>query len=118
MADFPQLKTGSVAQYPLRRSIRQVVDWLEFLDGSEQRCAITRPLREWVVRLHLLDEQEVSTVKTFIDQQRGVCGRFQFRDPADGVLYPNCSFDADSCDFELTSQGRASTELRIRENPD
>src|SRR5947209_1275632 len=102
MANFPQLKTGGVAQYPLRRSIRQVVDSVAFLDGSEQRCAITRPLRAWVVRLELLDEQEISTLKTFVDQQQGACGRFQFTDPVDAVIYPNCSFSADSCDFTLT----------------
>ena len=118
MATFPQLKTGGVAQYPLRRSIRQRVDAVAFLDGSEQRCAITRPLRAWVVRLDLLDEQEMNTLKTFIDEEQGACGRFQFTDPADGILYPSCSLDADSCDYKLVSQGRARTELTIRENPD
>ena len=117
MPTLPILKSGQIAQYPLRRSIRSSVETIAFLDGGEQRCATGRPLHEWTINLGLIDEQEVSALETFVQQQNGQAGKFQFTDPLDGALYSNCSLALDIFHESYLAPGRASTILIIRENP-
>ena len=116
MATLPPLRSGQNAQHPLRRTIRQDVDTISFLDGSEQRCTTSRLLRQWTITLDLLDEQEASALARFVEQQGGT-GQFEFRDPVDGVTYPNCSFIQHPWKLESIGPGRMATELVIRENP-
>src|ERR1700722_5955947 len=91
MPTLPLLKSGQAAQYPLRRTLKQTVETVAFLDGSEQRCAASRPLHEWTIQLGLIDEQELSALETFVAQQQGETGQFEFTDPQDGTVYTNCS---------------------------
>jgi phage-related protein len=116
MPTIPPLKTGQVTQHPLVRTISQNVDTVSFLDGTEQRCPISRPLHQWTIHLALLDQQELSALAMFVEQQAGV-GVFEFRDPVDGVNYPRCTFVPDTWMLEVTDQGRAATTLVIREEP-
>jgi phage-related protein len=118
MANFPILKSGQVAQYPLRRSYKQNVDTVSFLDGGEQRAAITRQLREWTIQYEPIDEAELSTIEAFVEQQQGSYGTFVFTDPVDGSVYNNCSLNLDVLDETLTGLGRIRTKLVVRENPD
>jgi hypothetical protein len=116
MPSLPPLKSGQIAQYPFRRTIRQDVDTVAFLDGSEQRCVTTKPLHRWKIDLALLDEQEMRSLTDFILQQQGQTGRFDFTDPADGVTYPNCSFAMDANTIALMEEGRLKMQITIREN--
>ena len=118
MPTLPLLKSGQIAQYPLRRSLRQNVDTVAFLDGAEQRCATSRPLHEWTIQLGLIDEQEMNAIETFVQQQQGQSGSFQFTDPSDGVQYGNCSLAMVVLDETFHGPGRSMTVLVIRENPD
>jgi hypothetical protein len=60
---FPTLKTGAVAQYPLNRGLRFQTQAVRFMDGSLQRYRIYGTnLRQWVVKLALLDEQELGVL--------------------------------------------------------
>ncbi len=115
MPTLPQLKSGQIAQHPLHCTVRQDVDTISFLDGSEQRCATSRARHQWTILLRLLDEQEAAALAAFVERQGGT-GQFEFRDPADGTNYPNCSFALDTWRLEPTGPGRAMTELVIREN--
>lgn len=116
MPTLPSLKSGQVTQHPLVRTIDQNVDTILFLDGSEQRCPTSRPLHQWTIHLALLDQQESSALAAFFEQQAGN-GLFAFRDPVDGVNYPNCSFASDTWTLQLQGPGHAATELVIREEP-
>ena len=118
MPTIPLLKSGQLAQYPFRRSVRQSVETVAFLDGQEQRCATTRPLHEWTIQLDLIDEQELSALEAFVEEQQGQVGKFQFTDPADGQHYENCTLGMDLLNKTLYGPGRAMTLLVIRENPD
>jgi phage-related protein len=118
MATFPLLNSGHIAQYPLRRTLKQNVESVAFLDGSEQRCASSAPLHEWTIQLGLIDEQELAALETFVEQQQGAVGQFQFTDPLDGAQYNNCSLSLDVLAETFQSPGRAMTSLVIRENPD
>jgi hypothetical protein len=118
MQTIPLLKSGQLAQYPFRCSIRQSVETVAFLDGQEQRCATMRPLHEWTIQLGLVDEQELGALEVFVEQQQGQVGMFQFTDPADGLTYENCTLSLDVLDETFRAPGRAMTVLVIRENPD
>src|SRR6266446_6842804 len=114
MAMFPGLKTGAVAQYPADRERRFSTDVVRFVDGSEQRFAgFGAALRRWVIRLELLDESELTALAEFF---QGRAGTFSFTDPWDGVVYPNCSFEADEIAVEFGGVARGKTTVVVREN--
>ena len=117
MPTLPLLKSGQFVQYPLHRALHQEVDTISFLDGSEQRSTTSRPLHEWTVQLALIDEQELSALESFVEQQQGGAGQFQFTDPSTGVQYDNCSLKLDILSETLHAPGRVTTVLVIRENP-
>lgn len=117
MANFPVLKTGAVAQYPVERQTKPATLLHEFVDGSEQRFAhYSAPLRRWRIRLDLLDEAEMFRIEEFFAAQQGEAGEFVFTDPWDGREYPKCSFESGALEFNFEEPGRGSVELVVREN--
>lgn len=117
MAAFPILKTGAVAQYPSLRATRFQTTSVRFLDGSEQRFRQqASPLRAWVIKLDALDDQELSNVEAFVAAQDGRHGTFEFTDPWDQTVYPSCSLEEDTTEFEWSAINSGRTRLRIREN--
>lgn len=117
MSTLPLLKTGRAAQYPLGRRTRQDIHTIQFVDGSEQRCATTQPLHEWTLKFHLIDEHELHEIEAFVTQQEGATGNFVFVDPATGTQYNNCSIAITPLQSTYHSPGRLSVVLSIRENP-
>ena len=117
MPTLPLLKCGQFAQYPIRRTLLYHVETVSFLDGSEQRCARSRPLHQWTIQLNQIDEQELIALESFVQLQQGEVGQFEFTDPSDGVHYPNCSFELDVLDETFKAPAWAQTLLIIRENP-
>src|SRR5215471_12098923 len=116
MADFPQLKTSAVAQYPARRSVRYRNEVVRFVDGAEQRYRDSGgPLHEWEIRLELLDEGELATLESFFASQQGAFGTFRFTDPWSGQAYENCSLSADAMQITASGEMRGATSLVVRE---
>src|SRR5579872_2368929 len=73
MATFPALKTGAVAQYGSSRTRGFSTQVFRFLDGSEQRFQdYGAPLRRWTIRLSLLDEAELTALKSLHSQIHGM----------------------------------------------
>jgi len=119
MSAFPILKTGAVMQYPAARGSQRPVCVLRFLDGEEQRFRLSgKPLRRWIIRLDLLDEEEMAQVEEFFAAQQGRLGGFTFVDPWDGATYPNCRLEADSLALEYMDAKRGCTMLVVREGRD
>ena len=117
MASFPKLRTGAIAQYPSTRSVQAPVTVLRFVDGSEQRFRRTRgPVRRWTVRLSEVTDAELAAVELFFAERQGRTGVFEFLDPWDGTVYPECSFDGDEFDAVLKGEDRASAVFTIRNN--
>jgi hypothetical protein len=117
MADFPRLKTGAVLQYPAERTLRFPTAKFRFINGREQRFRSSAGvIRNWVIRLELLDEAELSTIEQFFQDQQGKFGRFTFRDPADGQEYPDCSIEQSELQVQHDSEMTGSTVLVIRQN--
>ena len=114
---FPKLKTGAVAQYPAKRTLRFSTDAIRFLDGSEQRFRDNSSvLHQWTIQLDLLDETELAALDQFFVSNQGRFGSFSFTDPWDGTLYSNCSLAGDTFGFQLQGEMRGLTTLIIREN--
>lgn len=117
MGEFPLLKSGVVAQYPLARSVECATEVLRFVDGSEQRFRKHgAPVRTWVIRLDLLEEEEMAAIEEFFQSEQGRTGNFAFTDPRDGSTYPSCSLASDSVELSFDEPGRGSTVLVVREN--
>ena len=117
MGSFPALKTGAAAQYPIIRALQHSTQVLRFLDGTEQRFREYRsPLQKWVIRLDLLDDDELSRVEEFFVSEQGRSGSFSFIDPRDGVTYPDCSLGSDLMEMSFREEMRGQTMLIIHEN--
>lgn len=119
MANFPVLKTGAVAQYPASRTVEFSTRVLQFADGTEQRYRqYDTPLRRWVIRLSLLDGEELANVESFFQSEQGRYGSFAFTDPIDGTVYPSCSLESDRVELECRDYFRGETVIVILENRD
>lgn len=117
MADFPLLKSGAIAQYPVQARRSHSTRVLEFVDGGEQRFRnYAEPLRRWVIRLELLTETELKELENFFRTQAGRQQQFSFLDPLTNATVENCSFDSDSIDLTLTGFDQGRTTITIREN--
>lgn len=117
MASFPSLKTGAVTQYPSQKTLAFATDVIRFIDGKEQRSrCYKRPLRNWVISIHAVDEGELAVLDQFFRDQSGSEGTFSFTDPWDGVVYPNCSLASDDIHVQLNGPGGGQTRLVIQEN--
>ena len=97
MNTFPLLTTGAVAQYPLGIAIGQCSQVIRFLDGTDQRFRTQgRMLRRWLIRLDLLDENEIAALEEFFNSKLGAYSTFVFPDPYSGTDVPNCIFGTDA----------------------
>jgi phage-related protein len=116
VAEFPTLKTGAVAQYPLQRTLTYSTDVVQFLDGSEQRFPnFGAPLRRWLIRLDQLDETEAAELAQFFEDHPANA-TFAFTDPLDGATYANCSIDQNDFVLTLNAESWAGLNIVIREN--
>ena len=119
MANFPVLKSGAVAQYPMTRALEYSTRVFRFLDGTEQRFRDhKRPVRTWVIRLELLDEAEMAAIEDFFLSEQGRLGSFSFTDPRDGAVYPDCSLESDAVELDYRETMRGTTMLTVKENMD
>lgn len=117
MSEFPKLKTGAVLQHPAEWGHEPQTYVVRFVDGTEQRFRERgSPLRKWIIRLDLLDEEEARRVEQFFEAQQGRCGSFAFTDPWDGQQYPDCSFEQDVLEIRFADHMRAETALVVRQN--
>ncbi|MCL6545909.1 MAG: hypothetical protein K6T61_11830 [Bryobacteraceae bacterium] len=87
MKFFPQLVTGSIAQYPLvKRAVYRTI-WNTALDGSEDRLGDSGAERlEWELRYEGLSREEQERLATFHGEMEGRLGEFTFLDPTENLL--------------------------------
>jgi len=116
MANFPLLSTGAVTQYPTGLTTGQAVEVIHFLDGSDQRY-LTHPktLRQWEIRLDLLNETEVAQLEAFFVEQQGEYSTFVFSDPISGSMVPNCRIAAPGMASEYLAVDIGSASLIVVE---
>ncbi len=117
MAAFPKLKTGAVAQYPATRRVQFQNRVLRFVDGSEQRYRDSAGrLRQWQIHFDQLDETEMAALEEFFVESHGRFGNFEFTDPWDGTVYPNCSFAGDELELTALAEMRGRAPFQVVQN--
>ena len=116
MANFPALSTGAITQYPAAIVSGQGVQVIRFLDASDQRY-LTQPnaRRLWLIRLDLLNENEIQALETFFVEQAGDYSTFSFPDPFSGTAVPNCRLAAPSLLTEYVGVDASSTSFWVVE---
>lgn len=115
MPEFPKLKTGVVAQYPLGRALGSGTKVVEFLDGSAQRFASRRMRRQWEVRMEQLDEGEARRVVAFAEQYLRTLEAFSFTDPWDGAVYAECVLEGEEATVRAAARGECAVTLVVAE---
>src|SRR5437588_187337 len=96
--NFPVLKTGAVAQYPITRERRLGNQWLRFVDGTHQRYRDSAGARlRWAIRLDYVDltDDEAAMLEEFFGATEGSLNEFTFLDPAGNLLAWSGKLDAD-----------------------
>lgn len=117
MSRFPILKTGAVAQYPLKTTYKYKADIVWFLDGSEQRYRNSPGvLHQWEIDLSKLDEQEMAAIEEFFLANEGATSLFAFTDPSTGAVYQNCSVAGSELAFTFVGPLSGTAKTVIREN--
>jgi phage-related protein len=117
-AQYPVLKTGAVAQYPLQSTTRFNTTVLRYLDGSEQRFrAGGNALMAWEIWVQKLDEKELSDINAFHAALRGSAQTFTFADPWTGLSYSNCRI-TDECWSTGMDVASSSTAIHIIQEQD
>ena len=87
MPFYPQLTTGSVAQYPIKRSgaRRTVVNVMQ--NGANVRMADDGAATvSWVLTYSHLTSAEFNSLQQFFDQTSGRWQNFLFLDPTDNIV--------------------------------
>jgi hypothetical protein len=116
MANFPQLSSGAITQYPTPLASSLGVMVVRFLDGSDQRCLLQgRTLRQWLIDLSLLNENEVQQVEGFFASQQGNLSTFSFPDPFTGTFIPNCILGSSSLQTNYLSTDVSATAFWVIE---
>ena len=112
--NFPTLKTGAAAQYPLDYGVRFSTQAVRFMDGSQQRFRLYGTgLRRWTLKLDMLDEQELGEVIAFVEQQGNA--PFAFTDPATGAVASTCVISGQQLDVTMKSELSGQTTVTIEE---
>ena len=87
MEYFPQLSTGALAQYPLRKRITRRTIANSLPDGSVLKLADTNLVRvEWDLDFIGLSAEEASTIEHFFEDCEGDLKTFAFVDPTGNLL--------------------------------
>jgi Conserved hypothetical protein 2217 (DUF2460) len=116
MAEFPILSSGAVVQYPAVIASGQAVQVIRFLDGSDQRYVVQpKSLRQWQIRLDLLNEDEIQQLEAFFIAQSGDYSPFDFPDPFSGTAVPNCRLAAPGFVSEYVGVDVSSTSFWVIE---
>ena len=116
MANFPKLSTGAITQYPVGLTSGQSVQAIRFLDGSDQRYLMHKgPLRQWQIRLEMLNETEIQQFEAFFTDVQGDYATFDFPDPFSGTFVPLCRLGAPGQVSEYFGVNRSTTSLWVME---
>jgi phage-related protein len=117
MAKLPLLLTGAPAQYPFTRTLETRSRVLKFSDGREQRFPLFQAVRrKWRLTLHLLSDGEAAALESFVEQQGGRGGVFEFDDPIDGAVAERCRLAADTHEAAAEGWSRNSTTVTVVED--
>jgi hypothetical protein len=92
------------------------VQVIRFLDGSDQRYLMHKgPLRQWQIRLELLNETEIQQLEAFFTELQGDFETFDFPDPFSGSFVPLCRLGSPGLVSEYIGVDRSASSLWVME---
>jgi hypothetical protein len=116
MAKLPLLLTGAPAQYPFTRTLETRSRVLKFSDGREQRFPLFQAARrKWRMTLNLLSDGEAAALESFVEEQGGRGGVFEFDDPVDSAVAERCRLASDTHGAAVEGRDRVSTSVTVVE---
>jgi hypothetical protein len=116
MPTFPTLSTNAVAQYPLGQTQAFTTEVIRFLDATDQRCIVrANGLRQWLVRVDLLNDGELATLEQFFAQMQGPATLFDFFDPTSGQSVPNCRLANGNAVTTYAAENAGTSQLIVTE---
>ena len=116
MQTFPLLASGAIIQYPAGMTSAQGAQVIRFLDGSDQRYLTQgRTLRQWQIRLDLLNELEMQQMEEFFAALQGDYSTFVFPDPISESSVPNCRLAASGLASLYTGVDKGAISLQVIE---
>ncbi len=84
------------------------------MDGSQQRFRLMgNPLRQWSIKLDQLDDEELSAVIAFVEQQGSAT--FAFTDPVTGTVSATCAIAGEQFDAVMTGEMSGQAMIEIEE---
>jgi hypothetical protein len=114
MASFPTLSTGSIACYPLTRTVSTATEVHRFEDDTEQRYRDRVALMVFELVWTNISESDFALIEAFFDARRGTFDA-TWDITVNGTLVSNCSFVDDSLSRTENKHGFVSGSLRIRQ---
>lgn len=118
MLEFPRLKTGVSAQYPLQRETVVRIRRFTFLDGKQQRFPAKKFHRRWVLWLSELGEEEAAAIESLAFRHRETGEPFRFEDPITGRVHYPCYLEERAQEQTALGPGRRKSALVIVEGVD
>lgn len=89
---------------------------IRFMDGSDQRYLTQKQsLRQWQIRLDLLNEAEIQQVEEFFGSIQGDYTLFVFPDPVSGAPVPNCRLGAPGLSTQYLAVDNTTAEFWVME---
>jgi hypothetical protein len=84
------------------------------MDGSQQRFRlIGSPRRQWSIKLDQLDDEELSGVIAFVEQQGS--GTFAFTDPVTGAVAATCAIAGERFGAVMKGELNGQATIEIEE---
>ena len=109
---FPNLSSGTVAKYPVVRSLIFPVKRVRFLDDTEQSWRTAPAINRWTLAYTKLSYADVTTLKTFFATQKGSFdSTWSFS--IDGATWTSMKFEDDRFSSQETGPNRHSVNLNI-----
>ena len=94
---YPQLGTGALSQYPVRKARRMRTIVNEAADGSTVRLADPAgETAEWQLQYQEISDEEAAALEQLFEAAEGSLGGFTFLDPSANLLAWSERLDADS----------------------
>jgi hypothetical protein len=87
MAAYPQLESGALSQFPVRKTRRARTVVNQAVDGSTMKLADpASQVTEWVLTYTDLSDEEAAALRAFFIAAEGTLNGFTFLDPAGNLL--------------------------------
>lgn len=121
---FPTLNNGVMSQLPFTEASIVFNTTADMPTGERWSWAWyqagltgfpTRPLKRWVLNNPALSDSDLLVLEHYFNYCQGRYKHFSFTSPEDNTTYPNCRFDTDSLQINITIPNNNNVSFAICE---